>query len=483
MHELYNEKKIKKFCKLSDDLIAKFNNELVISLTELHFLNAHPEYIKKIKNFFYMNQNNKEKKKINILLYIKKLFNFLNYESNFYFNKKHYFEADYILVSHITNLNSLNEKNDFYYDQLPIKLNKENKILLVYINHANLSISQIKLIVDKFSIPTLVLPRRNFLLEEMKNFLKIFFFTSKIKKNNKKFSNLFSVNSYPSYLFNLRILQNFNKVLNIFTPKIVICTFEGHAFERLVFFLCNTFHNKIKSVGYQFSILRPIQHALFRPLAEIYNPKYIYCSGNISFEKFTRESRYKKTIFDICGSPKFHKVKKKKINKKLNTVLVTPEGFISECKILFNFSLDCAYKYPFIKFIWRLHPETNIKTIIQELGLSTFPKNIFFSKDTLNDDITKSDFILYRGSSVCIHALNNGLVPIYLNYNKQLSINPIYFSRSFYINNSDELCDLINKFNKKDSKVLNKLKIIKKICNNYYTIFKINKFQELIKKF
>ena len=70
-----------------------------------------------------------------------------------------------------------------------------------------------------------------------------------------------------------------------------------------------------------------------------------------------------------------------------------------------------------------------------------------------------------------------------LNQKKQLSINPIYFSKSFNINSSYELLNLINKFNKKDYKVINKLKIIQNNCRNYFTILQTKKFEDLIKKF
>jgi hypothetical protein len=55
------------------------------------------------------------------------------------------------------------------------------------------------------------------------------------------------------------------------------------------------------------------------------------------------------------------------------------------------------------------------------------PDNIFLSEGDLDEDIQKSDSVLYRGSTAVINAINAGLKPIY--YQKsvnEMNVDPIY---------------------------------------------------------
>jgi hypothetical protein len=55
------------------------------------------------------------------------------------------------------------------------------------------------------------------------------------------------------------------------------------------------------------------------------------------------------------------------------------------------------------------------------------PDNICLSEDNLDEDIKKSDSVLYRGSTAVVNAINAGLKPIYYQQSPdELSIDPIY---------------------------------------------------------
>ena len=66
-------------------------------------------------------------------------------------------------------------------------------------------------------------------------------------------------------------------------PKKVTVTYEGHAWERLLIFLCKKKDIKIKSIAFQFSTIKKNQIGFFTKLKKNYNPDYIATTGKIPF--------------------------------------------------------------------------------------------------------------------------------------------------------------------------------------------------------
>ena len=142
-----------------------------------------------------------------------------------------------------------------------------------------------------------------------------------------------------------------------------------------------------------------------------------------------------------------------------------PEAIIEECDILFKFSLNYVKKYSDIKFIWRLHPLLNFKMLMGKLGIKKLPKNIILSKNN-NSDFINAKFCLYRGSSSVVEAIRYSCIPMYLELNNSLDINPlINFENLKKIKTLDEFNNFI-KTNKFDDLVMEKLK---SDVNNYFT--------------
>ena len=99
-----------------------------------------------------------------------------------------------------------------------------------------------------------------------------------------------------------------------------------------------------------------MQHSLKRPLGIGYDPDIIWTSGMIgkNFLKDCYDNNY--TKIENVGSNRFNdfqktKIKKTKPKKKKQTCLVIPEGYISECLFLFEFSFLYALKHPNLTFI------------------------------------------------------------------------------------------------------------------------------------
>lgn len=117
----------------------------------------------------------------------------------------------------------------------------------------------------------------------------------------------------------------------------------------------------------------------------------------------------------------------KKRIKKETTCLVRPEGILSECCCLFNFSIACSKAFPEIKFIWRLHPVVDFQKLCsQNRTFKKLPNNVSISRVSLMSDFARSNNVLYRGSTAAVQAVAAGLRPIYLQLENEMSINPMY---------------------------------------------------------
>jgi len=107
---------------------------------------------------------------------------------------------------------------------------------------------------------------------------------------------------------------------------------------------------------------------------------------------------------------------------------VAPEGIESECLLLFNFAMEAAKKIPKINFIFRTHPVLPFTMLSKEnANLALLPANCIVSDlPDINADFERCNFILYRGSSVALYAVLNGLRPVYYKLPDELSIDPLY---------------------------------------------------------
>jgi len=146
---------------------------------------------------------------------------------------------------------------------------------------------------------------------------------------------------------------------------------------------------------------------------------------------------------------------------------VLPEGIIDECITLFNFSIKCANFLPHIDFIWRLHPVISFKEVLRCMGINSddLPKNIVLSSSSLSEDIIKSNFALYRGTTAIIEAIYGGLMPIYLADDSGMTIDLL-----FEIDDGKAVVRNVNEFSMiiKDNSSVDNEKLVK-YCESYFT--------------
>jgi hypothetical protein len=74
-----------------------------------------------------------------------------------------------------------------------------------------------------------------------------------------------------------------------------------------------------------------------------------------------------------------------------------------------------------------LHPLLSFEKLIADNSkFKNIPSNISMSRTTFETDLFKSNYILYRGSTSVASAISLGLIPIYLEKDNEINIDPIY---------------------------------------------------------
>jgi hypothetical protein len=413
------------------------------------------------------------------------------------FFKKSYLYDDYkktihsriFFISHYIGSVSADVDLDFYYGNLLKNIYKKIPLTIILINHTNENLKEVKerfklsninrvYIDNDFNIitDTIVLIKilKEYILFRVYKFLNY----NKFKRYNKIDTNYnFSLFFDARYTYKLtsKITYILDKCKNL---KNLVTTFEGHAFEKIIFNYCKK--KKIKSFGYFFSVIREYKNVIYFKFDNCYQPDLVLTSGLHSRNDLQKNSPFKKNI-EILGSNKcVSKIKTFNVLKyrpKIR-VLVCPEGLYSETLSMLKLINSKLFEKKNIHFIFRTHPLINI---FQDFSINVINKNIFFSKEkNIQKDFQNCDIILYSGSSACIEATMNGLVPVNFKTDKVFSYDPLYSINKFVVDNEHQLYSLILQIKKYrfDKKFINKIKKIQIYCKLYFQ--KLNE-QSLLK--
>jgi hypothetical protein len=410
-------------------LLHKDVKPYIVANTYLHILDQRRELFEKY------NLSAKERILQSIrfkLVILVRVFQTIFYKK--YSTKQKNIKSNVLFVSHLTNSQQLFQDHDAYFGDLPNQLFQHGEdSTIVLINHIkanNHKISSLwkgtkvnrlilNLSLDFFSEIKLYFAQRkskqrlNSILKELK--------IDKIETKNI-LNNQFSANTFAA----LRIAKQVTDIAEKTGAKFIITTYEGHAWERLVYYYARKLNPSIKCFGFQHAAVFENQHAIKRSLGSLYNPDIIFTSGKIS-QRILKECKLLRNLKIIClGSPKH--INPNAITDKVDCCLVVPEGSVQECLYLFELSYFYAIQNKNQKFIWRLHPLLSFEKIKKFSAIfKNLPKNISLSNGDFDEDVQKSDSVLYRGSTAVINAINAGLRPIYYQQSiDEISIDPIY---------------------------------------------------------
>lgn len=437
----------KLLCSLTDEILLDENaGPGRIAIPWLHVIREHPIFLKNYQHLFESPESALSALTRSILPVVKNLAGIRRYlrEKGSYWaaSEPDLTPCDIVIVSHLLNEENAGKNADSYFADLPSELSSLGyKVKVVLLNHSRLSTSAAAGKWTGSAVPRIVLSPILKLKEEIELTLQL-----------KKESDLLrkEAESEPGWL-KKRILRQasrealsnsstqvfrmsgqFEKLVDQLQPRMIISTYEGHAWERILFHAARKIRPEIICTAYQHAAVFQLQHAIRRNLAGKFNPDVILAAGPVSKSQFEKSPLIKNIPVHILGSNRgagngVRPAASPDGDPNAITCIVLPEGLWDECYALFEFSLRCALRYPDVKFIWRLHPMLNFKDLVAKYSaFKALPDNIELSSRPLQGDMNVSTCALYRGTTAIVQAVCSGLRPLYLQIPGELSIDPLY---------------------------------------------------------
>ncbi|MDA0328574.1 MAG: hypothetical protein O2958_06160 [Gemmatimonadetes bacterium] len=227
-------------------------------------------------------------------------------------------------------------------------------------------------------------------------------------------------------LSNLSLHRRVGELVALLRPKAVVVTYEGHAWERMVFHAARQAFPEVNCVGYQHTILFPRQHSALRRLGKGFDPDIILTVGELNRARLL--SRLPEVDVQVYGSHRASMTSDPPRASRPTRCLVIPDGILSECEVLFDFAIACSLALPDIEFVLRTHPVMPFSSVARaRRRFQRLPSNVTLSRGgAIRDDATKCRWVLYRGSSAVVASTMGGARPIYLSLGEgELDIDPL----------------------------------------------------------
>jgi len=351
-------------------------------------------------------------------------------------------QVDVLIVSHLVNPSQAGKEDDFYFGELPRELVSQGRsVLIALIDHTAKPDPALAKHWKENAIPRVILSRSLDLGTEKS-------FRDRMKREARRLRKHSETETDPlrqrvliraateallgSAQDNLRMAQQLSTLVGELRPKAMMVTYEGYALERIAFSATRSAQPTVTCLGYQHSVISPLQHAIRRNLAREYNPDQILTAGSSSKAQLKVASDLAHTPISVLGSNKGAEAgvsastSEERLSHQRNSCLVLPEGIKSECYLLFEFSLACARVCPDLTFIWHLHPLFSFSMLAAgNPSLKKLPPNVVMSEGTLENAVDQSKWILYRGTTAVIKAVLAGVRPIYLESKNELPIDSL----------------------------------------------------------
>jgi hypothetical protein len=359
--------------------------------------------------------------------------------------------TDVLLISHLTNVSQLTQNNDFYYGDLANNLKAAGiSTHTILINHCRVGTESVKKICRT---NTTILPVFQATSTELLNIVRLMMAALTIQKTqttilNDHFIRLARVAQFGNRAIgDLRIGQMITQIISVMQPRVVIYTFEGHGWEKIVAKASHALTCSAHVIGYQHAVVFPGDKTLYHNSGGGTVPDHIFTSGHVTRRLLSNKLTFHKRQVTTLGSIKRKPGLPKPKFDANGTCLFAPEGTLREVHLMARFAIEAAKMYPNAEFVLRLHPvidPTDIQSILR--AWSALPSNFILSNNTLNLDLAAASWICYRGSTVAFQGVLAGLRPIYINPdNSEPSSNPFPKDINFQkcVKNSDDLVKIL----------------------------------------
>lgn len=220
-------------------------------------------------------------------------------------------------------------------------------------------------------------------------------------------------------------------VVRTWRPKAFLTLYEGYGWEQCVWAGVKEADPACRTVGFQHTVLFKHNLELLHPLTEKLahaRPDLVLCSGPRT-AALLRGSHARSqlvsfgTFRPIPGLEDLHSP-----DPGRRTVLVLPEGYAEECRLLFNSAMRAAQQLPEIQFVFRCHPVLPFEKVrsLLDQDPDRLPNVTVSQRPSITQDFEAASAVLYRGSSSVLYAILYGLKPIYLHQDRSRDVDPLF---------------------------------------------------------
>jgi hypothetical protein len=407
--------------------------------------------------------------------------------------------VEVVIVSHLLNESQVGEAEDFYFGKLPEALARKGfSTVVALLDHTGLNLQTLARRWPSGMAPRLLFSATLGWLDELKLRGRLRREAGRLRSPgkdtmpvlHKRVREIAAVQALaPSTIATLRLYVQVQNMVAHWRPVSIVVTYEGHAWERLVFAAARSVNPSIRCVGYHHAILFPRQHAIKRPLGREYDPDIICMGGGITRKVLEQTTQLHDTPLVTVGTHRQEESGLSLLEKKnadlAQACLVIPDGTVDECLTIFGFVLEAAVLAPHINFIIRMHPVMPFAVVAaRDPRLLALPANVRVSDQPIKVDFDRSRWAIYRGSGAAIRAVVAGLRPFYLKpCGEKFGIDPLYELDTwrYIVTSPEELMARIEldlASNVED--FAEELAKAREFCGEYFTPVNLEKFCQYI---
>ncbi|MES2400026.1 MAG: hypothetical protein V4573_08565 [Pseudomonadota bacterium] len=455
-----NEEQYKQVCEACDSVLLSANANLeTIAIPWLHVIREHPSFLKDYEALYASSSASRDTAKT-IACKARHSAGWLRQAWRALLSDGEPWKAskpldapvDVLFVSHMLNDSDAGKNSDFYFGNLPEVLKAEGRrVVVALIDHSSRSNSSLVRSWDTNASTRVLLSGsldfrgelsvyRRLRRESLRLAALSRMQTSGFMKRVLSFASLEAMSGRARTT--LRMAVQIDRLVATIKPKMMILTYEGHAWERSAFAAARQALSSVQCVGYQHAAIFRLQHGALRKLGALFDPDVILTAGRVSKRQIEASIAARGIPVRVLGSSRaFVHSKGAEVamfgagNETAdllattagNVCLVLPEGIVSECVILVEFCLSCAELMPEMHFILRLHPLVTPETLLRAIPrLMAAPANFELSQAAVEDDIRRASVALYRGSTAIVRAACSGVQPVYLAQDREMTVDPLY---------------------------------------------------------
>lgn len=229
-------------------------------------------------------------------------------------------------------------------------------------------------------------------------------------------------------------------------------TYENNPWEKVCFITLRRTSPGTKIIGYQHAALSKSSLNMIISNNEkevIPLPDRIVTVGDVTREFMIHQGNYDpKRVKSGCGLRFAHLFSLPlKERSRYNSVLVTPEGVLTESVSLSDFAYNAFHDNNDIRVIIRPHPALPFCDFKKYLGFDTGKcNNVEISgNDSVSKDLETTDAVIYRGSTLALEAMKMGIPVFYAAQSDIISVDPLFdFSGlNWTVHSEKELADSI----------------------------------------